>query len=408
MSHPEEQETYIKARKEIYDIVKDIPSLTNKQLDEHFSTLHGSNIPNSNREWKIEAVVRMLQNKYYSDRDIPLPEKVKNNFDSFFKSVVPKKKKRKTPKKESVVNRPILNDERARVLHLVANLCAEIVPNGSSSFHPTSKYGSVKSGKTVVMFIEKKLRKIVVFMGGERDRRNHPKLNIFIGVDDEDIKPALNGFIHKHLSNFSHCRDKRWKKCEYVLEEVTKSFKKNLNDFNDFHAHPTGRYTTFKKGRLVLVFITQDRAKGEVAFHPGGERESNPNTTTTIKVSEVKNDSEIESAVVGFINTHYAKYMKEKDKNKASHKKEMQKILDICKHAVICDEVFHHPDDFFGLIKNIGRPIVMIKRSKKKEHYDIIAWVKKQKGNPSITIKISDPEEEIKKAVEVLVDKYIE
>ena len=403
----EKIEEYKKARKEIYELVKNVPELTNKQLDKQFSQLKGLQVPVTERKWKMEAIVRLLQHKYYTDHGLEIPEVIKHNFDIFFKSSVPKNKPRKTPKKKTVVERGVLNDERVRLLRLITNKCTELIPNGNSKFHPQYKYGTVKSGKSVVMFIEKKLRKIIVFMGGERERRNHPKLEISIGIDDESIKPAIQEFIRKHLSKYSHRRDKRWQKCEEVLDTIVKAFKNNLENFNDYHAHPTGRYTTFKRGRLVLVFITQDRAKGEIAFHPGGERENNPDITTTIKVYKVNDPSEIEKIVKEFINTHYTEYMKEKDKSKSSHNKEMKKILDICKKAIDHDEIFHHPKDFFGLIKNAGRPIAMIKRSKNKGCYDIVAWVKKQKNNPSVTVNLSDQETEIQKKVANLIDKYI-
>jgi len=405
-----DKEIYKEARKKIYDLVKDVPALTNKQLDDQYNSLMGKEISDADvdRDWKIQAIVRLLQHKYYKDNSITIPPVIQKNFESFFEKSAPKVKKRRTPKKKTDIDRKVLNEERVRLLHTVTNACAEIIHNGNVTFHPNNKYGTVKSGKSVVMFIERKLRKIIAFMGGERDRKNHPKLEISIGIDDDKIKPALVKFIGKNLEDFSNIRDKRWEKCELILEEVIKAFKKNLKDFNDFHSHPTGRYTTFKRGRLVLVFITQDRAKGEIAFHPGGERENDPDVTTTIKVSQIKKPSEVEGIVKEFIDTHYTSYMEAKNENNSIYKKEMKHILDICKKAVSYDKVLHHPKDFFGLVKNKERPIVMVKRSKKDGHYDVVAWVKKQKDNPSVTVKIDDSEDVIIKSITDLVKKHLE
>jgi len=402
-----DQEIYKTAKREIFDRVKDIPSLTTKQLNTELVSLMNREVPNVDREWKVQAVVRLLQHKYYKDHKIEIPSVIQENFDSFFKNDAPTSKKRKAPKKKDVIDRRVLDAERIRLLHSITLTCSKIVPDGSITLHPNNKYGTVKSGKNVVMFIERKLRKIIAFMGGERERKNRPKLDISIGVDDTKIKSALVEFINKHLKDFSNIRDKRWKKCEFVLKETIKAFKENLEGFSSVHAHPTGRYTTFKKGRLVLVFITQDRAKGEVSFHPGGEREVNPDLTTTIDVLKIKEPSSVESYVKKFINTHFTNYMNAKDINTSNNRKEMRCIIDICKKAVTYDETFHHPKDFFGLIKNKKRPILMIKRSGKEGCYDVVAWVKKQKNNPSITIKVGNSEKSIIKKVSELVSKYL-
>ena len=401
------QKTYKTAKREIFNQVKNIPSLTTKQLDVELASLTSRNIPNANRQWKIQAVVRLLQHKYYKENKLEIPSVIQENFDSFFEEKVPKNKKRKTPIQNNIIDRKILNKERIRLLHMITNFCSEIVPNGNVTFHPDNKYGTVKSGKRVIMFVERKLRKIIAFMGGERGRSNRPKLEISIGVNDEDTKRALTEFVNKNLKNFINIRNKRWERCEFVLQEVVKSFESELKNFDSIHSHPTGRYTTFKQGRLVLVFITQDRAKGEVSFHPGGEREVNPNLTTTIKVSKIKKTSSIKKVVKEFIKTHFIIYMNSKNKNFSTHKEEMSYILSICKESVNCDEIFHHPNNFFGLIKNQKRPILMIKRSKRKGFYDIVAWVKKQKNNPSITIKIDNSKKSIIKKISNLVKEHL-
>ena len=402
-----DQEIYKTAKREIFDRVKDIPSLTTKQLNTELLSLMKREVPDVDREWKVQAVVRLLQHKYYKDHKIKIPEVIQENFDSFFEEETLVSKKRKSPKKKDVIDRKVLDKERIRLLHSITHICSKIVPDGSITLHPNNKYGTVKSGKNVVMFIERKLRKVIAFMGGERGRKNRPKLDISIGVSDAKIKSALTEFIDKHFKDFSNIRDKRWKKCEFVLAETIKSFKKNLEGFNAVHAHPTGRYTTFKKGRLVLVFITQDRAKGEVSFHPGGEREVNLDLTTTIDVLKIKETSFVDSFVKGFIDTHFTDYMNAKDKNISNNKREMNQIINICKKAVTCDETFHHPKNFFGLIKNKKRPVLMVKRSKEVNCYDIVAWVKKQKNNPSITVKISSSEDSIIKKISNLVKENL-
>jgi len=402
-----DQEIYKTAKREIFDRVKNIPSLTTKQLNVELLSLMKREVPDVDREWKVQAVVRLLQHKYYKDHKIKIPDVIQENFDSFFEEEAPINKKRKTQKKRDVIDRKVLDKERIRLLHSITHTCSKIVPDGSVTLHPNNKYGTVKSGKNVVMFIERKLRKIIVFMGGERGRKNRPKLDISIGVSDAKIKSALTVFIDKHFKDFSNIRDKRWEKCEFVLEETIKSFEKNLEGFNSVHAHPTGRYTTFKKGRLVLVFITQDRSKGEVSFHPGGEREVNSDLTTTIDVLKIKKPSSIDNFVKEFIDTHFAKYMNDKSESISNYRKEMEKIMDICKKAVICDETFLHPKNFFGLIKNKKRPILMIKCNKKDNCYDIVAWVNKQKNNPSVTVKVGSSEKTIIKKVSDLVNEHL-
>jgi hypothetical protein len=395
------------AKKEIYQLVKDIPSLMNKQLDESYKELAGKYEVDAKREWKVQAVIRLLQHKYYEEHNIEIPEIVQENFNEFFSQPIPKKQKRKTAKKKEIVDRKILNEERNRLLETVAQVCREIVPDGSITIHPQFKYATIKSGKRVVMFIERKLRKIIAFMGGERGRKNHPKLDISIGIEDNKIKPALVKFIGKNLEDFSNIRDKRWEKCKSVLSQTIKCFEDKLKDFDSFHSHPTGRYSTFKKGRDVLVFITQDRAKGEVAFHPGGERENNPKLTTTIKVSQVQNISDVEDYIDKFLSTHYASYMNKKNESLSNKKLEMKKALEICKEAIKHDEIFHHPKNFFGLVKYKEKPIVMVKRNKKSGMYDVVAWVKKQKNNPHVVIDINGPEKELIKSISSLVENHI-
>jgi hypothetical protein len=233
-------------------------------------------------------------------------------------------------------------------------------------------------------------------------------LNIKVGIEDEKVEPLLKDFVKKNIDNFMHRRDKRWAKCEYVLAEVVKHFKALLDGYNDIHSHPSGRYTTFKNGRLVLVFITQDRAKGEVAFHPGGERENNPDLTTTIKVNDVENSVDVKNYVKEFLDTHYSKYTDSRDSNLQKRKKEMKKMLDLCSSVVVHDVVFQHPKDFFGLIKNGDRPLIMIKRNGEEGCYSIVAWVKKQKDNPAVEVSVSDSDDDITSKTKSLVKDHLD
>jgi len=291
---------------------------------------------------------------------------------------------------------------------LIANTCASLVQHGSTTFHPENKYATVKSGKSVVMFVERKLRKVIVFMGGERERSRNPKLNIKIGIEDKDIEPMLKEFVKKNIDDFMHRRDKRWAKCEYVLKETVKHFKIMLKDYNDLHSHPSGRYTTFKRGRLVLVFITQDRAKGEVAFHPGGERENNLELTTTIKAENVNNSVDVKKKVEEFLSSHYQKYMDSRNSDLQRHKEELRKMLNLCSSVVSHDVVFQHPKDFFGLIKNGERPLLMIKRNGGEGCYSIVAWVKKQKDNPAVEVSILESDSDITSKTKDLVKTHLD
>jgi len=259
-----------------------------------------------------------------------------------------------------------------------------------------------------VMFIEKKLRKIIVHMGGERDRKESPKVNIFVGTEKDEIEAELKTLISKHIDDYMDRRDKRWEKCEHVLAKLIAEFQAKIPECESVHAHPSGRYTTFKKGRLVLVFITQDRAKGEIAFHPGGEREGKPEITTTIKVKSIKNDSDVANTVDKFLQTTYANYMSQRNKNAKMQKEEMKKLLDLCLEAIPGNQTFQHPKNFFGLVKQDKRTLLMIKRTKKDKEYQVVAWVKKQKNNPSVKVSIAWEEDLIKEAVTNHYRKHLE
>lgn len=401
------EDRYVKAKKEIFQQTKDIPSLTDLQLKQKYKELKDEDAPKSSREWLLEAVVRLIQNQYYIDNDLEIPKTVEKNFNDFFKQKVPKKKKNKTPRKKNSIDRETLNRERIRILELVANLCAEIVPNGNITFHPERKYATIKSDKSVVMFIEKKLRKVIAFMGGERGRSENPRLDIKIGIEDSEIKPLLETFIEKHLENFMHKRDKRWSQCEYVLEETIKHFKDMLDGYTKIHSHPSGRYTTFKKNRMVLIYITQDRAKGEIAFHPGGERENDPNLTTIIKVNEINNSVDVRNIVKEFLNTHYKNYIETKESGNKRRKEGMKRIMDVCSNVVKNDKLFHHPRNLFAIIKNEDRPIIMIKTNSENDTYKITAWIKKQKNNPEIEVSIEDNDEEIMEKTKKLIEEHM-
>ena len=404
----EENNEIINASKEVFHLTKGVPELTDLQLKKKYEELRNEDAPDASREWYLEAVVRLIQHQYYKDHNISVPVNIDENFKKFFKKKISLTKKRKTPRKKDAIDRATLDGERIKVLHLIANICASSVSNGSTTFHPQNKYATVKSGKSVVMFIEKKLRNILVYMGGERERTKNPKLTIKIGTEENDIEIMLKQFVKNHIDNFMHRRDKRWSKCEYVLKEVVKHFKTELQEYNDLHSHPSGRYTTFKRGRLVLVFITQDRAKGEVAFHPGGERENNSEFTTTIKANDVQNSVDVKNKVTEFLSTHYVTYMNSRNLNLQKHKEELQKMLSLCSKVVTHDVVFQHPKDFFGLIKNGERPLLMIKRNGAEGCYSIVAWVKKQKHNPAIEVNVTDSEDDIATKTRSLVKEHLD
>jgi len=394
----------------IFELTRIAPELTDVQLKEKYVELRGhkKELPDANREWFLEAVIRLIQHQYYLDNKIEVPEVIQKNFKEFFKKKIPGKNKRKTPRKKGAIDRSTLDAERIRVLHLIANICASSVPHGSTTFHPQNKYATVKNGKSVVMFIERKLHKIIAFMGGERDRSKNPKLNIKIGIEDVDIEASLKEFVKQNINDFMHRRDKRWSQCEYVLKETIKHFKAELKGYNDLHSHPSGRYTTFKNGRLVLVFITQDRAKGEIAFHPGGERKNNPALTTIIKVKDVNNSVDVKNKVVDFLASHYKNYIEERSIDLKRNKKELEKILGLCSGVVSHDAVFQHPKDFFGLIKNGDRPLLMIKRNRTEGCYSIVAWVKKQKDNPTVEVSISESDDDITSKTKNLVKTHLD
>jgi hypothetical protein len=402
-----EMKTEASASKEIFEMTKSIPSLTDLQLEDKYRSLTEQDPPKTNREWLLEAVIRLIQNKYYLERNMSVPPKINRKFKEFFEHEPPLKKKRKTPPDRKRTDREALNKERTRVLRLISDFCSDLVEDGNITIHPETKYATVKSGKSVVMFVEKKLRKIIVFMGGERNRNENPQLIIKIGTSDEDIKSKVKEFVEKHVDNYLNKRDRRWSKCKYVIGEVIKHFKSILKEHDKVHAHPSGRYTTFKKGRRVLVFITQDRAKGEVAFHPGGERESDPDLTTVIDVNEIKNSVDVKRIVENFIDTHYKKYMQNKEKEKNRQKDNLKKIIKICCCVIPHDSVFQHPNDLFGLIKKEGKPLIMIKRGKNEGDYQLVAWVKKQKNNPYVEVNINDGPESIQQKTTDLIEKHL-
>jgi predicted metal-dependent hydrolase len=407
-AHHENQDIFSEARKEIFDQTKDIPTLTNLQLQERFSYLTGNPPPSTTRDWMIEAVVRLIQSQYYKEKGIEIPITVKENNDRFFAINAPDPNKKKTPKSKRAINRETLNKDRIRLLHSAAKTCAKYIPDSSIKFHPENKYATVKSGKSVVMYIERKLRKIIVHMGGERDRKASPKINIFVSTEKEEFEKDLREFISDHLENYIDRRNKRWAKCEDVLAKLVDEFRNKISECNEVHAHPSGRYTTFKKGRLVLVFITQDRAKGEIAFHPGGEREGRPEITTVLKMKNIKKDEDIYNAVDNFLKTIYADYMSKRNKNVKQNKEEMAKLLVICSGAIPSNKTFQHPKDFFGLVKQDERTLLMIKRTKNVGEYEIVAWVKKQKNNPSTKISISWTKESIQEAIKDLYRRHLE
>jgi len=403
-----QKETLNKAKEAIFELAKDVPNLTDIQLNEKYSSLTGKQPPETTKEWIRKAVIRLIQRKYYTDNGIEVPVEVIENDKKFFDSETPNKNKKKTPKYKRAIDRKKLNQERINLLRNTTLFASSLVPDPGVKFHPQNKYATVKSGKSVVMYIEKKLRKIIVHMGGERDRKTSPKINVFVGTEEAEMKEVVTKFVSENINNYMDRRDKRWEKCKDILAKIIDQFKNKIEECKEVHAHPSGRYTTFKDGRLVLVFITQDRSKGEISFHPGGERDGKPEITTTVKVKDIKNDSDISAIVDKFLATKYAKYIEKKTSSVKRNKTEMKKMLEICSSSIPSDHIFQHPRDFFGLVKNGDRTLLMIKRVKRKAgEYSIVAWVKKQKNNPSIKVNISWEESEIKEAVSTLYNAHL-
>ena len=90
------------------------------------------------------------------------------------------------------------------------------------------------------------------------------------------------------------------------------------------------------------------------------------------------------------------------------HKEELEKMLGLCSGVVSHDAVFQHPKDFFGLIKNGDRPLLMIKRNGTEGCYSIVAWVKKQKDNPTVEVSISESDDDITSKTKDLVKTHLD
>jgi len=400
--------TATKIKKEIFQLTKDIPHLTNIQLNQQYSSLTGDNPPDTTRMWIIEAVIRLIQSKHYENNGLGVPDVIENNNKKFFSNPIPEHKKRRVPKKRKDIDRVTLDKERKKLLDWVSEECMKIAKADETKCHPKNKYSTVKLDGSVIMFIERKLRKIVVHMGGERDRKESPKISLPIGRDHEEITKQLELFIDIHLKDYTNRKDQRLDKCKDTLQKLTYLFEERLPDSDKTHSHPSGRYTTLKKGRLVLVFISQDRAKGEISFHPGGERENNKDFITTIKVDKISNISDLIDSVDKFLASKYLKYQKIKSKEKDDSTREMSRLLRVCSSSLSGDEVFHHPKNFFGLVKLEGRTLLMVKKSSEESNsYDISAWIRKQKNNPIITVLSSQTDQEISINVKDHYNKHL-
>ena len=81
-----EEKKETNASKEIFQLTKGVKTLTDIQLKKRFKELSNKEkAPDANREWYLEAVVRLIQHQYYIEHDLDIPEIIDQNFIDFFK-----------------------------------------------------------------------------------------------------------------------------------------------------------------------------------------------------------------------------------------------------------------------------------------------------------------------------------
>lgn len=388
-------------KKNIYEIAKNIPKLNVSQLKKRYKELTKKRSLSSQKEWLVEAIVRIIQIKEYEKNNIEIPKNIQKNNEKFFKKEIvqiPKDKKQ---------NRKDINKKRNKKLMFVVNFCSSLIENSVIKYHPQKKYATIKKDKSVVVFIEKKLKKIIVNMGGERDKKNSPKINILIDDSKKEIKNKIKNLIKNNIEDYVNRRNKRWENCEKVLGLLIESLKESIEIPTRVHSHPSGRYVTFKSKKNVLIYIYQDRSKGEIYFHPGGEREKNEKLTITIKAKNINNKKELNSIVNNFLKKEFKQYQETKNKIKNKFNENLSRLLNIGLKSLDADEVSKHPKGFFGFIKKNKKTIAMIKKTKNIDFFDVFAWIKKQKNNPVINISIHQSEEEVSKIIKNHISQYL-
>jgi hypothetical protein len=94
---------------ELFDLIKDLPTLTNEQLQERYQEVSGQPAPQTTRLWLITAISYKIQAKYYEDRGLEVPEKAMKQCKRFFAEPIPEKseeKERKMGKKAEGAKAP--------------------------------------------------------------------------------------------------------------------------------------------------------------------------------------------------------------------------------------------------------------------------------------------------------------
>lgn len=74
----------------IYALATSVIKLDLEEMKKKYTEITGEQAPDTTRDWLKEAIVRKIQNKYYSDNNIEIPDTIIRNNEHFFSGTLPK------------------------------------------------------------------------------------------------------------------------------------------------------------------------------------------------------------------------------------------------------------------------------------------------------------------------------